>query len=103
MIVNLATEIHNKIYLFYFVFIKKDEREQQRVVSLPVAIPMAALPPPLDPEDKEQGQDPKQDVPGGQEQVEDNQSGGKQFFNCNFIKSSSLFFILIEKLHLYVL
>ena len=66
------------------------------MISLPVSIPLAALLPPVDPEDQEQGQDQRRDVPDGQE-PEDNQPGGKCFFCLNLINSLSIFFILIKK------
>ena len=69
------------------------------MISLPVSIPLAALFPPVDPE--EQGQGQRQDVPDSQDSG-DNQPGGK-FFGCNFINSLSIFFILIQKWYPYVL
>ena len=54
------------------------------MVSLPVSIPLDALLPSVDMEDKEQGKDQRQD---GQAQPEDNQPGDKQFFGHNIVSS----------------
>ena len=61
------------------------------MISLPVSIPLAALHPPVDPE--EQGEGQRQDVPDSEEPG-DNQPGGKWFFGCNFVNSLSIFFKL---------
>ena len=45
----------------------------ESAVSLPVPIPLAALPPPVDPKDQKQRQGQRNDVPDCQEQPEDNQ------------------------------
>ena len=63
------------------------------MISLPVSIPLAALLPPVDPEEEGQGQ--RQDVPDS-EAPGDNQPGGISFFAHNFINSLSIFFILTQ-------
>ena len=73
------------------------------MVPLPVSILLAALLPPVDPEDQEPGQGQRQDVPDGQEQPKYNWPGSKQFFSCNIVNSLSILLILIQELYLYVL